>query len=89
MAGTWKAQPAPDVSISLTLKEDGAFTWDVDAKGQKQTLEGHAGFKEGTLALLHESGPPLVGKVTQSSPDKFVFSPPGAGDKVPGLTFTR
>ena len=46
-------------------------------------------FKDGTLALLHEAGPPLVGKVTQADPDKFVFTPPGAGDKTPGLTFTR
>ena len=53
MVGTWKAQPTPDVSVALTLKEDGAFTWDVDNKGQKQSLEGHAGFKDGTLALLH------------------------------------
>ena len=89
MAGTWKAQPTPDVSVALTLKEDGAFTWDVDNKGQKQSLEGHAEFKDGTLALLHADGPPLVGKVTQSDPNKFVFAPPGAGDKAPGLTFTR
>jgi tetratricopeptide (TPR) repeat protein len=89
LTGTWKARPAPDLSVSLTLKDDGAFTWDVDSKGQKQSLQGQAGFKDGTLALLHAGGPPLVGKVTQQGPDKFIFAPPGAGDKAPGLTFTR
>jgi tetratricopeptide (TPR) repeat protein len=89
MAGTWKAQPAPEVSIALTLKEDGEFVWDVDTKGQKQKLEGQAGFQDGILILQQAQGPPLVGKVTQSEANRFVFAPPGAGDKGGGLVFTR
>ncbi len=85
----WKAQPSPDVSISLTLQEDGQFAWEVDTKGRKQTLSGTAGFKDSTLALLQPEGPPLVGKVTEEGANKFVFAPTGAGDKAPGLTFTR
>ena len=50
MAGTWKAQPSPDVSITLTLEPDGQFAWDVDTKGQKQSLTGNAGFKDNELA---------------------------------------
>ena len=34
-------------------------------------------------------GPPLVGKVTQSADNQFLFAPAGAGDKNPGLTFTK
>lgn len=90
MIGTWNAKPAPDVAIALTLKQDGAFSWVVDTKGQKQTLEGTAAFKDGTLALLQPEGPPLVGKVTQEGADKFVFAPPGGTDGKPaGLTFTK
>jgi hypothetical protein len=89
MAGTWKAQPAPDVSIGLTLNEGGGFVWDVDAKGQKQTLEGQAGFQDGTLILQQAQGPPLVGKVTQSQANTFVFAPPGTGEKGGGLVFNR
>jgi tetratricopeptide (TPR) repeat protein len=89
MAGTWKATPANGVNIELTLQEDGNFAWEVDTKGHKQTLEGHAGLKDGTLALLQTDGPPLVGKITQDGPNKFVFAPPGAKDKGEGLTFTR
>ena len=85
LAGTWKAQPAPDVAIALTLKEDGAFVWDVNTKGQKQTLQGHAGFQDNTLILQQPEGPPLVGNVTQDGSDKFVFTPPGSGDKGGGL----
>jgi tetratricopeptide (TPR) repeat protein len=89
LVGTWKAQPAPDLSIALTLQADGKFTWQVDSKGQKETLTGQAGFKDSTLALLQAEGPPLVGKVSDEAAGKFVFTPAGAGDKAPGLTFTQ
>lgn len=89
MAGKWTAKPSPDVTVSLVLQKDGTFSWEVDDKGRKQTIEGHAGFKDDTLALLQTEGPPLVGKITRSGNDKFVFAPPGTNAKAPGLTFTR
>jgi tetratricopeptide (TPR) repeat protein len=89
LVGIWKAQPAPDLSIALTIEADGKFTWQVDSKGQKETLTGQAGFKDSTLALLQAEGPPLVGKVSDEAAGKFVFTPAGAGDKAPGLTFTK
>ncbi len=89
MLGTWHAKPSPGVAIDLTLQQDGQFAWAVDTQGKKQTLNGQAGFKDSTLALIQQDGPPLVGKVTQDGADKFVFAPAGAGDKAPGLTFTR
>ena len=63
--------------------------WDVDTKGQKQTLEGQAGFQDNTLILQQPQGPPLVGNVTQDGANKFVFAPPGTSDKGGGLIFTR
>ena len=89
LVGVWKAQASPDVAIALTLEADGKFAWEVDTKGNKQALDGVAGFKDNTLALLQQDGPPLVGKVTQDGANKFVFAPDGAGSKAPGLTFTR
>jgi tetratricopeptide (TPR) repeat protein len=89
MAGKWVAKPSPDLSINLTLEKDGAFVWEVDQKGQKQTLQGQAGFENGMLALDQGNGPPLLGKVTQDGADKFTFVPPGVAANVPGLTFTR
>ena len=89
MAGTWKAQPAQGVSITLTLQEGGDYAWEVDSNGQKQSISGKAGFKDNELALFQQEGPPLVGKVTQSEANKFTFAPTGAGDKAPGLTFTK
>jgi hypothetical protein len=89
MAGTWKAQPAPGVSISLTLGADGAFTWAVTEKSKTQSLQGKAGFQDGILALNQEDGKPLIGKVTREGDNKFTFKPPGAPDTVKGLEFTR
>jgi hypothetical protein len=90
LVGTWKAQPSPDLSIALTLQADGQFAWEVDSKGQKQTLTGQAGFKDNTLALLQEEGPPLVGKIALAGDNKLTFSPPtGAKAKNSGLTFTK
>jgi hypothetical protein len=87
--GTWTAKPNKDVVITLTLGQDGAFTWEVDNHGQKQSLTGQSGFKDNQLALAQTDGPPLVGKVTQDAPDKFLFAPPGAGEKAAGLMFMK
>jgi tetratricopeptide (TPR) repeat protein len=89
LQGSWKAQPAPDVTISLNIEEGGSFRWEVDDHGKKQTIEGQAGFQDGNLALLQSDGPPLVGKVTQKGVNSFTFAPPGTGDQSKGLTFTR
>ncbi len=89
LVGAWTAQASPDVKIALTLEADGKFAWEVDTKGKKQALNGVASFKDNTLALLQEDGPPLVGKVTQDGANLFLFAPDGAGKNAPGLKFTR
>ncbi len=89
MAGVWKAKPTADVAITLTIHEDGKFAWEVDNKGQKQEISGQAGYQNDELALLQADGPPLVGKISKSAPNQFVFAPSGAGNKAAGLTFTR
>ena len=62
-------------SITLTLEPDGKFAWDVDSKGQKQSLTGNAGFKDNELALFQQEGPPLIGKVTQSDANNSCSHP--------------
>ncbi len=87
--GQWKAQPTPDVTITLNLQADGQFGWEVNNKGQKQEISGQAGYNDNTLALLQAEGPPLIGKITREGDNKFVFAPPGSKDKGGSLTFTR
>ena len=88
LTGKWTAKPADDLTITLTLEEDGVFTWEVDSKGQKQTLTGMAGYKDDVLGLFQEDGPPLSGKVSDVGPASFTFSP-AEGGKGPSLSFTR
>jgi hypothetical protein len=88
LVGTWKAQPAPDVSIALTLNAEGTFSWAVTTKGETQTLEGKAGFQDDTLLLAQEQGPPLAGKVEEIKPEGFGFRPLG-GPGAPLIQFTK
>jgi tetratricopeptide (TPR) repeat protein len=89
LAGLWKAQPGPGVTVTLKLAADGAFSWSVEEKGRTQSIEGLAGFQDGVLALNQEDGPPLVGKITRQGDKAFFFKPPGAPDSVKGLEFNR
>jgi hypothetical protein len=88
MAGKWTAKPSPGMTIALNLEKDGAFSWEVVEKGRTQTISGRAGYENDTLALVQAEGPPLIGKVTRTE-KSFVFAPPGANAKAPGLTFNR
>ncbi len=88
LLGKWTAKPEADLTITLTLEDDGVFRWEVDAKGRKQTLTGMAGYKDDVLGLFQEQGPPLSGKVSAIGPNSFTFSSTEGG-KGPSLTFTR
>ena len=72
----------------LTLEDDGQFGWEVTTRAEARHL-GPRRVQGRVLALLQEEGPPLVGKIAQDDANKFVFAPDGAGEKAPGLTFTR
>jgi tetratricopeptide (TPR) repeat protein len=88
LLGKWTAKPSADLTITLNLEKDGVFSWEVDSKGDKQTLTGMAGYKDDTLGLFQEQGPPLAGKVSEVGPDSFTFGP-ADGSKGPSLTFKR
>jgi hypothetical protein len=90
LTGTWKTTPSPDTAITLTLKADGEFTWDVASKGQTQeTISGRAFYVNDVLGLTQEEGPPLAGKIESRDSRKFVFHLMGGGKNAPALTFTR
>jgi tetratricopeptide (TPR) repeat protein len=89
LAGTWTARPSQDTSIALTVKPDGAFTWDVTGKGKPHQFGGESSYGNDMLTLAPAQGGALVGKVTWQGPDRFNFKVPGAAAGDPGLTFSR
>ena len=90
LVGTWTATPDPKVSITLTLAEDGAFSWAVTQAKRTQTIQGRAAFQDDVLVLGQEDGPPLTGKVRlDPASGAFTFKPPGSAADVAGLNFTK
>ncbi|HKI17989.1 MAG TPA: tetratricopeptide repeat protein, partial [Isosphaeraceae bacterium] len=90
LTGTWKASPAPDTAITLSIAADGAFTWDIAGKGgQNESIAGKAVYTNDILSLTQENGPPLAGKIDSRDASKFVFHLMGGGANTPALTFTR
>ena len=90
MAGTWKANPSPDTTVTLKLEADGAYTWDVSNKGQQtSSVNGHAYYVNNVLSLTQENGPPLAGKVESRDAKKFSFHLMGGGANTPALNFTQ
>jgi len=90
LTGTWKAAPSADTAITLELKPDGEFTWNIANKGQEQqSLTGRAVCIDNVLSLTQQEGPPLAGKIESKDASKFVFHLMGGGNNAPALTFTR
>jgi tetratricopeptide (TPR) repeat protein len=88
LVGTWKAKPMPDLSIDLTLRSDGRFTWDVNAKGRTDSVTGDASYLEGVLTLTQADAPELVGKVVNLAEKQFGFELQG-GRHAATLQFSR
>jgi len=88
LLGTWKAKPMPDVSIELTLREDGQFTWDVNANGHADSITGDADYLDGVLTLTQADAPALVGKVVNLGEKQFGFELLG-GPQAASIQFSR
>ena len=61
------------MSIELNVREDGQFTWDVNADGQADSITGEADYLDGILTLAQADAPALVGKVVDLGAKQFGF----------------
>jgi len=92
LAGTWEATLAKDSPVSLTIQEDGSFTWTVTRPGKPaMTIAGKSNLADGMLTLSdqHNQKGTLVGQVAWQDTNHFTFKPVGASLTDPGLTFGR
>jgi hypothetical protein len=88
LVGTWKAKPMPDLSIDLTLRSNGEFTWGVNAKGRTESVTGDARYREGVLTLTQADGPDLIGKIVDLGDKQFGFELQG-GVRASTIQFSR
>jgi hypothetical protein len=88
LVGTWKAKPLPDLSIELTLREDGQFTWAVNTKGRTDSVTGDAAYLDGALTLTQADAPDLIGKIVDLSDKQFGFELQG-GARAATISFSR
>jgi hypothetical protein len=92
LAGSWAAEPAPNVKIALTIRDDDTFTWTATGPGKPpMNITGKSTFADGTLTLADKGGQngALVGQVAWKDADSFTFRLVGAPANDPGLKFTR
>ncbi len=88
LVGNWKAKPMPDVSIELTIREDGQFTWDVKSNGHSDSIAGEADYLDGVLTLTQADAPALVGKIVNLGDKQFGFELLG-GSQVGTIQFSH
>jgi tetratricopeptide (TPR) repeat protein len=78
LVGTWRAKPMPDLSIELTLGDNGRFAWDVKAKGRTDSVRGETRYSDGVLTLTQADAADLVGKIVNLGQKQFGFELVGA-----------
>jgi tetratricopeptide (TPR) repeat protein len=89
LEGSWTAQPDPDTTITLSLRDAGQFTWKVAHKGQDRVIQGKETSGNGLLTLVQEQGTPIVGNIVWVDETHFTFRIAGGGPEDPGLSFTK
>ena len=89
LVGAWKASPAKDVTIALTVSQDNHFTWTVTQQGKSLPIEGNLTYENGVLNLTQAKGDPLAGTVTWQDDNHFTFQAQGGGPNDLGLAFTK
>jgi tetratricopeptide (TPR) repeat protein len=88
LVGTWKAKPMPDLSIELTLRGNGEFSWEVNTKGHTDAVTGDARYRDGVLTLTQANAPDLIGKIVNLGDKRFGLELQGGRHAAP-IEFSR
>jgi Flp pilus assembly protein TadD len=89
LVGAWVANPAKDVTITLSLDQQKGFNWKVTERGRSREFHGEATFDNDILALAPPDQPPMVGTVAWSDDAHFQFRALGAPPNDQGLKFGK
>jgi hypothetical protein len=93
LTGDWVAQGPQNSKITLSIKDDGSFAWNVSAPGKPPTsISGSSTLANGVLTLAagqNSQVGALVGQVARQDDTHFSFRAMGAPAEDPGLKFAR
>jgi hypothetical protein len=93
LTGDWVAQAPQNARITLSIKDDGGFTWTVAVPGKNPTsITGTSTLADGVLTLSagqNSQVGALAGQVARQDDTHFSFRAIGAPADDPGLKFAR
>ena len=88
--GAWTANPDPEASFKMELRDDGTFTWTFSAGSEKHSFTGTYTLNGDRLTLSRSGdGEKLVGKVTWKGEKSFNFKLDNSPPEDTGLDFTK
>jgi tetratricopeptide (TPR) repeat protein len=88
LVGTWKGEPMRDLSVELTVRDGGQFTWGVKTKGRTDSVTGDATYLDGVLTLKQDDAPDLIGKIVNLGEKQFGFELQ-SGPRTATIQFSR
>jgi tetratricopeptide (TPR) repeat protein len=92
LTGDWAGQGSQNSKVALSIKDGGAYTWNVTSPGKPAiVIAGAATVADGLLTLADKSSKmgPLTGQVAWRDDSHFNFKVMGAPPDDPGITFAR
>jgi hypothetical protein len=92
LKGNWSAQAPQNAKITLSIKDDGGFTWAVALPGKPPTsITGASTLTDGVLTLAGQNSQAgaLTGQVVWQDDTHFTFRAIGAPANDPGLKFAH
>ncbi|APW61439.1 tetratricopeptide repeat protein [Paludisphaera borealis] len=93
LTGDWNASAPQNAKVTLSIKDDGGFTWTIAAPGKPPTsISGKSTLADGTLTLSADQKSQmgaLTGQVARLDDTHFNFRATGAPANDPGLAFAR
>ncbi len=89
IVGTWTAQSVDEKEITLSLKDDGTFSWDYEGKGEEPVLTGDWSIDDEGLLVLADEDVQMVGDIDLEKENSMRFILAGSPEGDPGLLFQR
>jgi tetratricopeptide (TPR) repeat protein len=89
VVGNWTAGGKDMSKFSMSLKEDGTFTWEFSRRSKKDAVKGVYSVEGNVLAMEPDTGGVLLAELTPKGGETLHFQMIGAGKNDPGLAFER